>query len=437
MPEAVAAIAPARRSRRARPLLAGLALGAGRGLGVLAQTAVQLAVAALGGTQSLGLLQLLTSWTGFLGEVLGAGYPSRAMRDVAILQEHGAGPGIRRLLRRAGAQILMLAAAFAPVAGALLLFAASRRAAAALAFAVVLAAPLFALTRLCSEALKALGRPLLAVSAENLAAPLAVLALCAVLALGQRMLPATLLVAATLAGMLTGLLLLGVRLRAVLAALPECGKAGCPDSVTTGREQLRLWGVSLLNIAFLQLPFFLLPLFADVAAVGHYAVAHKLLNIITTLLILLAAIYGPRFARSAATADAASQRRLLQQTQLLSLGIFLPAAAALLLAAEPLARLFSLPPHSLPALLSVLAAGQLVNAATGLAGVLLNMSGAARLELRILLAALVLTTLAALLLGARHGALGVAIAASGGIALRNLASYTVALRRIPQTGQAS
>jgi O-antigen/teichoic acid export membrane protein len=187
-----------------------------------------------------------------------------------------------------------------------------------------------------------------------------------------------------------------------------------------------LWANSILSIAFLHLPFLVLPWYADPAEIGIYAVAFKLVSIITTLLMLLAAVFGPAFAREAATGDAAAVRVLLRRTQWISTVIFLPFMSVLLLAAGPLATLFSLTDGVLLPYLAVLAVGHFVNAATGLSGVLLNMVGEARLELKTLVGSLLFALALAPLVGPLHGAMGLACLFSAALAAKNLASYGLA-----------
>ena len=105
-----------------------------------------------------------------------------------------------------------------------------------------------------------------------------------------------------------------------------------------------------------------------------------------------------------------------------------------LAASDPIAQLFSVPATSLHVFLVALAAGQLVNAATGLPGVLLNMSGAAGLELRALLVSLVVVLVLAPLVGEAYGAHGLAWLFSGGLAFKNLASYLLATFYLRQIG---
>ena len=454
----------------------GATLGLARIGGIAAQMGVQIAVGALAGASAIGALQLHMAWTSVVGEVLGRGEATRAMRDTAVIARHRAGAPIRRNLRRALGRIASFSAVLGAVA--LLLLAAGLGACAAvgvcpgslsgfspgfllrlddtlLAASVLAAAPLFAFTRVLAETLKALDKALLAVSVENAAVPLAILGACAALAwldAGARAVLNALLVAAVFgAGAATLLLRCAVRrevrrevLRDAPPPVPQGGSRrarraplkhrALGEAGPLGpREPLHFWLTGLLNIAFLQLPFLVMPWLVSVDDVGEFAVAHKLVNVITTLLILLAAVYSPRFARAAAAARFDEARRLLRETQYLSLALFTPVWVILLILADPLAWLFSLGERDLLPFLLILGAGQLINAATGLCGVMLNMSGAPQLETRILSICTLLTLVAALGLGSARGALGIAAASAGGIALRNLASYAMALRHLARS----
>ena len=480
MPDAVSAGLSVSAIRR------GATLGLARISGIAAQMGVQIAVGVLAGASAIGALQLHMAWSSVAGEVLGRGEATRAMRDTAVIARHRGGAPIRGNLRRAFGHIASFSAVLGGVA--LLLVAAGLGAAAGaagdacpasstgplagfspgcflstdeavLAVSVIAAAPLFAFTRVLAETLKALDKPLIAVSVENAAVPLAVLGACAALAwhgAGGRAVLNALLIAAVLgAGAATLLLLCAIRREVQREvrreALPDAPRQGPQDGSRRAeraplkhralgeagplgpREQLHFWLTGLLNIAFLQLPFLVMPWLVSVDDVGEFAVAHKLVNVITTLLILLAAVYSPRFARAAAAARFDEARRLLRETQYLSLALFTPVWVILLILADPLAWLFSLGERDLLPFLLILGAGQLINAATGLCGVMLNMSGAPQLETRILSICTLLTLVAAAGLGSARGALGIAAASAGGIALRNLASYVMALRHLERS----
>jgi O-antigen/teichoic acid export membrane protein len=411
-------------------LRSGAALAVSRGGAIAAQMAVQVAVGAVGGASAIGLLQLHMAWSSVAGELVGAGEASRALRDTAIQAEAGRSSAIRRQLRRALVRsaacglLLALVVALVIVLTPISLTATDR----VLLCAVLLAAPVFAAVRILAEALKALADPLAAVTLENLVMPLVLLSMCAGVSAGLLPASATVLLGSAGAGLTLALILLYRQLRRRLTGLGPTQVQAAPRRPGGHYEQHFLWLNGLLNIAFLQLPFLLLPWFVDTTAVGSFAVAHKLVNVITTLLILLSAVYGPRFARAAAMRNGQRLRELLTETQRLSLALFLPAWLLLMAAAQPLAQLFSLAPDSLLPLLVLLGLGQLANAATGLAGVMLSMSGAAAAEFRILAFSTAVTVLAACAAAATASLSAVALAIAGGIALRNALAWGAARR---------
>lgn len=427
MSDATAALRPARLPRIPAGIVRGATLGASRLAGVAAQMGVQIAVGTLAGAAGIGTLQVHMAWGTLLGEVVGAGEPTRAMRDTAV---NGAA-SVRANLLRASRRIAALALlpALFIVVFYLLTTTPDRTVSFALLLSVAVAAPLFALGRLFAETLKSLGGTLAAVTFENTVLPLVILLGCAGAAMGFFGLDAGAILASAVAGTLACCLLLARSLARHLKTSADPKRGPVEKLTTSTAEQLNFWLTGLLNIAFLQLPFLLLPWLVSAEDVGRYAVAHKLVNIITTLLILIAAVYGPRFARSARS-DITAARRQLRETQQISLALFTPAWAAMLMLTGFWEGLFSVGQGTLGTLLLILGLGQLVNAATGLAGVLLTMGGAAHLEMRLLLATIVGVTATAIPLGSIYGATGVASAAAAGMALRNLAGYALAQRHL-------
>jgi O-antigen/teichoic acid export membrane protein len=371
-----------------------------------------------------------------LGEVLAQGLPARTMRFVAVKYPGGHVSSIKCELRLAARRILRAGFALAGFVLVLqlvrpgLLAGAELGDYALIAAAMLIAAPLFALLRLAADALKATDAALLAVTLESLTIPVVILLVCAGCWLSVKpVLTVTLLIAGVL-GFALAPLGLWVALRRQLAACRRPTRPCHSDACPPDGDLRYLWANSVLSIAFLHLPFVVLPWYADTAEIGVYAVAHKLVNIATTLLLLLAAVFGPAFARASAAGDASKLRQLLYKTQLISAAIFAPIALGLLLAGEPLAKLFSVQPEVLRAYLVVLAAGHLINAVTGLSGVLLNMAGAAALELRTLGGAMLFGIALAPLVGPAHGALGLACLFSSTIVIKNLASYAMAAHYI-------
>jgi len=440
---AQAAPAPgARLTAAARKLLPMGMLAASRAGAILAQFAAQLAVGTLAGASGLGVLQLFTSWTCIAGEVLGLGLPTRAMRQVSIAYAAGQADQIEKTLRESRRRILrlwlwLLLLAVVPTVVML------RQHTAPdwtdyrwLLLAAGVAAPLFSLLRLYAESLKATGAALAAVTLESLTSPALLLLACAGCWLaGEPMASVTLVSAFGLSLVITPLAL-RARLGQQLAKLPQpslaAGDAAANRPAPRG-DLLYLWGTGVLSIGFLQLPFLIMPLYVDTTEIGVFAVAHKLINVVTTLLLLLAAVFGPAFARCAAQQDQRALLGLLRRTQLISTAVFLPAALALLALAGPIADLFGSDFGELRLFLTILAAGHLVNAATGLSGVLLNMAGAASRELSTLVLALAAALAGSALVGPGYGAPGLAAVFSGSIALKNLASYALATHLLKST----
>ena len=411
-----------------------LSLAASRGLAMIAQVLVQMAVGALSGPVGLGILQLFAAWSNILGEALARGWPSMVLKRVSVAWGRDDRPSARATVRGASRAVLRgwplgIAAAIALViAGQFVSISTTLLEGALLVLALVASSIIFALLRIRSEALKGADAPLTAVTLENLALPSLLLTVCLVCFLFEITLGPALLVLGCVLGFVIAAAWLG---RAVKTRLGDMADEMTAHELPANRRERRaLWLSSVQAIAFLQLPFLVLPVFTDVGTIGVYAVAHKLINVITTLLILLGSIYGPAFARAAAEADAGRLRILLRRTQLISVAVFGPAAAFLLLTSTELAGLFNVPSRGLHSFMVILVLGQLINAATGLSGILLNMTGAARTEWRISLASLCVALLLTVPVGGAYGATGLAILFSAVIATKNIVSWLAARRHL-------
>jgi len=417
-------------------LFPALVLTGSRAVTLLAQFSVQVVVGALAGATGLGTLQLFTSWVSMAGEVLAMGLPARGMRQVAVACANGEAHSIEQILRESRQRILRfwlwLTVLLLPVS----IWAGLTDGAEHwgdyywLFIGTLSTAPLFALGRLYSESLKATGAALTAVTLENLLSPLAILSLAAGCWLLSQPLVAVALLMAYGVSVAIIPLVLRQALSLQLARLSPLQAVSGRVASLPHNDLFYLWSTGVLGIAFLQMPFLILPFYVSTAEIGVYSMAHKLVNVITTLLLLMAAVYGPRFARHSEQRNGNGLEKLLRQTQMISLAVYVPAALLLIVLAGPLTSLFGQEFGEMQNLLVILCGGQLINAATGLCGVLLNMSGRASQELKALCITIAFAAIASLRVGPEYGTIGLAFVFSSSIALKNLISYCMVSRAL-------
>jgi O-antigen/teichoic acid export membrane protein len=292
-----------------------------------------------------------------------------------------------------------------------------------------IASVLFALRRIQSEALKAYGKASLAILIDS-----------AFLALG--MLAATVL----------GLLLQHLSVRWVLwsfvalqGVLVMVGAAAwwrtirraihdvarrAGTAVVARRGLFPLWGFAIVSALGTELPFVLLPRYGSAEDVGLFGVAFRLVALATTILGAMASSFGPSFSAAFVQRDATALRRDLLRSQAISALLYAPMAAAFLGAPTFVLGLFGAEFHGARMLLAILTLGQAVDAATGLSGTLLNMSGGERSALGVTAVSFFALIPLSAWLGARHGAAGIAVAYALVLATRSLALYLLALRRV-------
>jgi O-antigen/teichoic acid export membrane protein len=404
-----------------------------RGVGVVAQFLLNLLISRLFGTQGMGLYQIYSTWMVMLADIASMGLPVETMRRVSAWRARGRGQAIRAFVARALRNGTILAAL---VALPLLVFASEFAALllndAALDWLLLLAAlaaVLFLGMRILAEAIKALGRTQIGILGES-----ALLPLLLMLFIGASWLagvsgdPQDLLLAHLGSLVLVFLALFLIWRRAGAALQDGEGEETQPGN----RPPLHLWGSTLINAWYVNLPIFVLPYFADTGEIGVFGVAFRLVALATTILVSLASLFGPRFSGAYARADTVALARELRLSRYYSTLAYLPFFFAFTLFADPLLGLFGAEFRAGRDLLWVLALAQLVNAATGLVGYFLNMIHRDREEFL----ALVATTLLMLLLmpigGYVYGVWGVTLAYAAGMIGKNLLSSFLAARYLRQ-----
>jgi O-antigen/teichoic acid export membrane protein len=280
---------------------------------------------------------------------------------------------------------------------------------------VALSLPALALTRVVIGGLQGLGRmrysavlnPLLVAANIAVAVPVLLAGLgahgLAVAYLASTW--ATLVVAA------------GLLLRAMPAAfvpadgwrLGELLRFSLPQTLTTLLLQTILWTDTVL-IGRLRAS-------ADVAV---YTIAQRLLSPAQTISTSTGQMFAPRIAAEDARGDRRTLEAMLKRVTYWNLSLALPIFAVLLLLPGPLLRIFGPAYVHGATALQILAAGQLVNAATGPLGQVINMSGRPYLTLLNNAAVSVLNIAMCLILIPRYGITGAACSTAVAITLVNL-----------------
>jgi len=216
-------------------------------------------------------------------------------------------------------------------------------------------------------------------------------------------------------------------LRANIPVAPkETAAAEEEVRVSIDKELFALAGSGLVSILFISYPFIVLPLVATVTEIGFFSVAFKLVNLISTVLVMLAAVYGPLFAVAAKMHDGAQLRSILLRTQLASTMLYLPALCVLLVFPDQILGFFGPGFTSAQPYLQVLLIGQCVNALTGLPGVMLNMSQHGKTELVCNLLGLLTAAVCTAWFYSSLTAYIVAVIYSASLIVKNIASYAAA-----------
>jgi O-antigen/teichoic acid export membrane protein len=188
------------------------------------------------------------------------------------------------------------------------------------------------------------------------------------------------------------------------------------------------WVSSIASTGLIWLDTLLLGFFAN-PDIGVYNVATRLVTVAVFVLAPLNAAFGPYLAHLYHTDRMDEVRRSYAAVTGWVVRLSLPAFAALLAFPDELLRLFGGAFVAGAAVTVILAVGQLVNAATGPCGTVLNMSGRVALNMADNLAALVLNVLLNLWLIPAYGIVGAAVAWAVALAVVNVARV-VQVRRL-------
>ena len=410
---------------------------AARGAGVVAQLAANTLLGNVLGADGVGRFYLYVSWSNLLCALGGLGLPPLTLRTVAMGQPpHGAAS--RRFVRAA----LRIGLWSSVALGALLVLGLRPLVAwllpdPASGFIVALAALtslLFLRTRIQSAALKACNSREAAIALETTALPALMAAAVGASALAGLRLSAEGAIRIHVAAALVVMVAAHWLWSRVSHDGPPSTPPAQPDRPEP-RTVLPLWGSSLLGATMANLPFIVLPHVAVAADIGRFAIAARLVAFATVILQALSSYFAPRVARARARGDAEELARLLRASQLYSTASYLPLLIAFGLFPGPILGLFG--PEFVAArdLLRILAAGQAVNAATGLVGPFLIMVGRERTVFAAQLCVVCVTAAAMIAAGSAFSVSGAAWAYAGGLATLNLVLLVQARRYLRRANE--
>jgi hypothetical protein len=184
---------------------------------------------------------------------------------------------------------------------------------------------------------------------------------------------------------------------------------------------------SAAQVVSANAPLTLAPLFLTDAQVGALGLALRVAGFAGTIIISLAAWFGPAFARADSPRELFHLRR---QSQYACLALYLPVPIAFLLLPAAVLERISPDLGSVKVLVLILSVGYLVNAATGLAPTLMVMRGWSRSFSAIRVAAAALTVGLLLVGGGLGGAIGLAVASSVAMVGENVWMFVASGRRL-------
>jgi len=182
-----------------------------------------------------------------------------------------------------------------------------------------------------------------------------------------------------------------------------------PQTLTSLLLQTILWTDSLL-----------LGRLRPAAEVGVYAIVQRLLSPAQTVSTSTGQMFAPRIAAEDARGDRATLEVMLKRVTYWNVSLAIPVFALLLLVPEALLGIFGPAYRTGAEALTILAAGQLFNAATGPLGQVINMSGRPYLTLVNNGAVAALNIVGCLILIPRYGLTGAACSTTASLTLVNL-----------------
>lgn len=199
------------------------------------------------------------------------------------------------------------------------------------------------------------------------------------------------------------------------------------ETRTTVRTLTPFWGSEITIVWFMNIPLLVLPYFVSTEEIGIFSIAQKLILTVTSALVVLSSIFGPKLARAYDAGDRSKLKRLLLQTQVISGLIYLPIFVLFLFAPVWVLGWFGADFEKGANLLIFMACGQLISALCGLGDYALHMMHRERWFLIINIFSSVLMAVSCITLTHLQGVEGAAVAVAVSLAIKQALGYLAAL----------
>jgi O-antigen/teichoic acid export membrane protein len=414
--ESIAGLAgppPPVRGSRARGSMAKIA---GWAFAIYAASAVmrfgfQVGYARMLGVEDFGRLAVALSWALLLAPVATLGYSSTVLALVPVYGAREQWSHIRGLLRRARMLTVGVGIAISVVAALFVLT--TERGPSRLPFLIGFAlVPILGLLLLHQEVLRAFREPLVGYTLALLAQPALAMAMTA---LAYVVIDDLTAAQALFAYGLSGALIVAIEWRLV-ARIRGRERAKAPPEYEIQRwtaTSRGLFVASMFQRVIYQADLVLVGIMLGPRDAGLYAAASRIAGVSSLIVEAVNSIAAPDIAHHHASGDREALQRTVDAGVRLTFWPALAAFGVTVLFADPLLALFGEPYTAASGVLILLAAGGLVNAATGPCGYLLSLTGheatAARIAGVHAVANLVVAVVLIELLGRNGGALASAL----------------------------
>lgn len=285
--------------------------------------------------------------------------------------------------------------------------------------------PIFALASVLGESLRAADRHIAAAAVQGGAIPL--ISLIVVLVIGANVRTAEDLAWIYL-GSCTTVLAAAAALWRRARRLDPSGEGGA-EKVCVGSQlsakmvlhtSLGMYGAAVAGVLLAWIDTIILGLWASSTEVGVYNAAARTAMLTSFVLLAVNSVAAPRFASAPLREDAQATQRLACRAALLTSGATLPVIAVLALIPDRVLGLFGPEFTSGAAAMVIIALGQMVNAATGPVGHLLNMRGLHAVETRLSVLSVAINAVACMLMVPAWGGVGAASANASAVVACNL-----------------